>query len=239
MTIKPESPEPVSLAKPVRLLRQANHDLRNPLNALLATANMLSEGIYEPLTAGQLRAVQRMERSAHRMVWLLDDLITYVKAEAGELELASGEYDPRRLLDTIKTECQATAEAKDITLSVGTAESVPPTFSGDESAIRHIIIALTWNAISFTPYGTVQIGSEWCGGWLVTVKDAGPGIPPTELPRLFEPFWRGKGGGSPVPTSGSGLGLATARAVAKLMRGQLSLAENGPRGCIFTLHLPI
>src|SRR5688572_10106171 len=188
MTTRPESPEPVSLAKPVRLLRQANHDLRNPLNALLATANMLSEGIYDPLTAGQQRAVQRIERSAQRMVWLLDDLITYVKAEAGELELVSAEYDPRRVLDDLKADCQSTAQAKDISLCITTADSVPPVLRGDESAIRRIILALIWNAISFTPYGTVHIGSEYSDGWLITVRDAGPGIPPGDISHLFEPF---------------------------------------------------
>src|SRR5260221_12407812 len=73
----------------MRLMRQMNHDLRNSLNTLLATANMLTEGIYEPLTDRQARAVQRMERSAQRMLAVLDDLIVYVKAQAGEFPESS------------------------------------------------------------------------------------------------------------------------------------------------------
>src|SRR5512142_851067 len=91
--------EPESLSKSIRLLRQMNHDLRNPLNALIATAGMLSEGIYDPLTPGQARAVERIERNSRRIVALLDDLITYAKADAGEYSLEVKDFDPCGLIE--------------------------------------------------------------------------------------------------------------------------------------------
>src|SRR5437867_2040121 len=107
---QPEPEQPISLDKPVALLRRLNHDLRNPLNAVLATANMLHEGIYDPLSPGQLRAVQRIERNTHRILALLDGVIGYVKAEAGELPLMAKDFDPRHLLEDIRIECQSTAD---------------------------------------------------------------------------------------------------------------------------------
>ncbi len=237
--IRPDTTDPVGLSKPIRLLRQMNHDLRNPLNALIATAAMLSEGIYDPLTPGQARAVERIERNSKRIVALLDDLISYVKADAGEYSLAVQLFDPRRLIEDVIIQCQPVATAKNIALLVTTGESLPATVRGDEASIRRVILALTWNAISFTSRGTVEIKSEWSGEWFVTVRDTGPGIPLSSRIHLFEAFWRGDIPGSPVPTSGFGLGLAMARALAKLMHGNVALTTSGPKGSTFCLRLPL
>jgi signal transduction histidine kinase len=231
--------ESISLSRHVRLLRQMNHDLRNPLNALIATANMLSEGIYDPLTPGQARAVERMERNSKRILALLDDLIAYVKAEAGEFKLDVKEFNPHRMLDDVQEQCNAAARAKNIAFLVTSDETLPPTLRGDEAAIRRIILALSWNAISFTPKGAVEITSEWSDGWSIAVTDTGPGIPISCRPHLFEAFWRGEAAGSPVPTSGSGLGLALARALAKLMKGDVILKSSSLQGCTFLVRLPL
>jgi signal transduction histidine kinase len=220
------------------LMRKLNHDLRNPLNALLATANMLEEGIYEPLTDQQLRAVQRVERTAQRILTLLEYTVSYVKAEQGQYPVNISTFDPRRLLETVKAECQATASAKQIDLCVTTTESVPSTVQGDETVIRRIILELTWNAISFSPSGKVEITSAWSDGLVITVKDAGSGIPDSAMSNLFEPFSRGKVAGSPVPTSGSGLGLATSQALAGAIQGKLLYEKNSDKGSTFILRLP-
>jgi signal transduction histidine kinase len=238
--ITPNSADSINLAKSARLLRQMNHDLRNPLNALIATANMLSEGIYDPLTPEQARAVERIERNSKRIVVLLDDLITYVKADAGEYKLDVTDFDPRRLLEDVRGQCQAAAQAKHILLLVTNEDTVPPMLCGDAAAVRRIILALAWNAISFTAKGTVEIFSAWsANAWLVTVTDTGPGVPITSRPHLFEAFWRGDAPASPVPTSGCGLGLAMARALAKPMHGDVQLKVSGIKGSTFSVCLPL
>jgi len=238
MSIHPDSVEPISLNRPVALLRKMNHDIRNPLNAVLATANMLSEGMYDPLTPGQDRAVKRIERSALRMLTLLDDLIGYAKVEGGEYQLNPVDLDPRKLIESIRVECEPVAAEKDLALLISIADSVPATVYGDEILIRRVILALVWNAISFTAHGTVQITSAWSGDWQIAVTDTGPGIPATAAGRIFDVFWRGETAGSQVPTSGSGMGLAAAQAFAKLMKGELSLKESSDEGSVFVLRLP-
>src|SRR5436190_23236237 len=96
----------------MRLMRQMNHDLRNSLNTVLATANMLTEGIYEPLTDRQTRAVQRMERSSQRMLAVLDDLIAYVKAQTGEYPLSPLDFDPSKVLESVIMQAKPIAEEK-------------------------------------------------------------------------------------------------------------------------------
>src|SRR4051794_37472023 len=171
-----ESQAPISLATPVRLLRQMNHDLRNPINSALATAMMLSEGICDPLTPKQTRAIQRIERNVARVVTLLDDLMGYVKASAGELLPAPRNFNPIQILDGIQTQCRPVAEAKNLALAVENTPAVPALLHGDDSLIQRIVLALVWNAISFTSEGKVQVTSHWENGWLISVSDTGPGI---------------------------------------------------------------
>lgn len=238
MNVDTDSAERLGLDKPVALLRKMNHDIRNPLNAVLATANMLTEGMYEPLTAGQDRAVKRIERNALRILALLDDLIGYAKVEAGELQLAVTDFDPRKLIESIQAECQPVAAAKELTVSASTSDSVPTIVRGDETLTRRIILALAWNAISFTTHGTVKIDSAWSDGWSVTVTDTGPGISSSAATHIYDVFWRGDVAGSQVPTSGSGLGLSAAQAFTKLLKGELLLKETGAKGSTFVLRLP-
>ncbi len=101
-----------------------------------------------------------------------------------------------------------------------------------------MLSALVWNAISFTSNGSVNIRSQWKAGWLLTVKDTGPGIPPDAIPHIFEPFWRGNVAGTAVPTAACGLGLAMAQAFAHLIKGQLSLKISSKRGSIFSIFVP-
>ncbi len=238
MSIHPDSVERLSLDKPVALLRKMNHDIRNPLNAVLATANMLSEGIYDPLTPGQVRAVKRIERNSQRILTLLEDLIGYAKVEGGEYQLVVTDFDPCKLIESIQAECQPMAAEKELAFSINTADSVPAIIHGDETLIRRIILALAWNAISFTAHGSVQITSAWSGAWLVTVTDTGSGIPASAAGRIFDVFWRGDVAGTQVPTSGSGMGLAAAQAFAKLMKGELLLKDSSTKGSTFMLRVP-
>lgn len=220
------------------LFRKLNHDLRNPLNALLATTGMLEEGIYDPLTVQQSRAVQRIDRTAQRIATILDYTVNYIKANAGQYPVTVSEFDPRQLLASVKAECLSAAQTKQIVLPLTIADSVPATVRGDETIIRRIVLELLWNAISFSPAGTIEIASEWDGEWMISIKDTGPGIPVSASSSLFEPFWRGKILGTPVPTSGSGLGLALSHAYARLMQGQLQFRRNRGKGCTFVLCVP-
>jgi signal transduction histidine kinase len=231
--------EPVVNPEAMRLMRQMNHDLRNSLNTLLATANMLSEGIYEPLTDRQTRAVERIERSGQRILAILDDLIAYVKAQAGEYLLSSVDFDPHVVLEKVITEVKPAAEAKGLAISVETVGNPPATLYGDPAVIERILLALMWNAVSFTVKGTVRVTSAWLDSWIVTVEDSGQGIPSNEVPHIFEPFWRGENPGSTVPSAGDGLGLAAAQALATVLKGQVSLKETSTKGSTFSVSLPL
>jgi signal transduction histidine kinase len=111
-----------------------------------------------------------------------------------------------------------------------------PADAGDEPAIRTLIENLLSNAIKYggeNGHVTVSAGAEE-RHVRVAVRDRGPGIPGPELPRIFEPFYRGSRAGA----EGSGLGLALVRRIVDALDGRIAV-ESGPRqGTTFTILLP-
>jgi signal transduction histidine kinase len=232
--------EPLSLHQPIRLMRQMSHDMRVPLTALISTGDLFAEGSYGELTPKQTRANERIRRCSRRLLAILDDMMTYVKAEAGEFPLTTKPFDPRAILDRVSNQVQPTVKEKDLQFSVLTSAAVPTMLLGDEAVVTRIVAALVWNAVSFTVKGDVRVETDWIsdGTWLVTVRDSGSGISPESATHIFEPFWRGDERPQ-VPTSGCGLGLAMALALVKLMRGTLTLKETNATGSTFALSLPL
>jgi signal transduction histidine kinase len=221
------------------LIRTLGHDMRAPLGTIISTSDMLAEGFYEPLTPKQQRATERIRRNSHRVVAMLDDFVTYVKAEARQLELTEKPFDPRACLTEWCQPIIPTAQDKGVTLHTSTHERVPAMLNGDSSVISRAVIPLVWNAAIFTSQGDIHIETDWSDDdqWIIRVRDSGPGIPSSAIPHIFEPFWRGEDR-SQTPTSGAGLGLAVASALAKALSGSLILEHTGAEGSTFSLKCP-
>lgn len=232
--------EPPSLSNPVRLMRLMSHDMRGPLSVLTGTSEMFADGLYGPLTPQQTRAIERIRRSSYRLVTLLDDLMGYVKAQAGQYPFKTDIFSPRMLFDEVCQPVREAAQAKNLAVQWQVEDTVPSTLVGDVEVVRRVLLALLWNAVGFTSQGSVQIESAWLPDqrWQVIVRDTGPGISDEHTAHIFEPFWSGIEHPS-VPTSGFGLGLAMARAFVQSMQGDLVLKETGPGGSTFCLQLPL
>jgi two-component system sensor histidine kinase/response regulator len=232
--------EPLSLSTPVRLMRQMAHDMRGSLGALTGTSDMFAEGVYGQLTPQQTRAIDRIRRNSHRLLALLDDLMVYVKAEAGEYPLNPAAFAPRGTLAAVCQQIKPTAEAKGLQVRLDVETSVPEQLLGDEAAISRILLAVLWNAVGFTSQGSIWIESAWAtdGYWRIDIRDTGPGIAREDVPHIFEPFWRGEVRPQ-MPTSGYGLGLAMAQALAALLGGKLFVQQTGVTGSTFRLQLAL
>jgi signal transduction histidine kinase len=223
----------------VMLLRKMGHDMRVPLNTLISTTDMLMQGAYDPLTPKQEKAATRLQRNSYRLLATVDDFVTYIKADAGDLIVSHTNFDIQEKLELWSTPIRPMMAEKGITLTI----AVPATSKiiwGDETLLKRMIQALLWNAISFTTQGSIDLTVEARDDakWMIRVKDTGSGIPSDDIPHIFEPFWRGEGRPQ-VPTAGAGLGLPLARALARIMKGDLSLQETSPSGTCFCIELPI
>src|SRR4051794_24720781 len=168
---------PLSSADLLALLRQMGHDIRAPIGAVIATSDMLVEGTYDPLTEKQMRAANRLSRSSRRTLAIIDDFMTYVKVEAAEIVLTPKPFNPRASLQEWLTQVEQNSREKDLNYELVIDSSVPRQLVGDSNLISRIVFALLWNAVAFTPQGTIRLESTWSSekGWGIRVKDTGTG----------------------------------------------------------------
>ncbi len=229
----------IETAELIALLRKMGHDMRVPLNTVISTGDMLLAGAYDPLTPKQLKAVERLQRNNHRLLAVLDDFLTYVKADAGQLELHPQSFDLRVQFPLWYDPIRKGAEQKGLKIQIMIADDVPASITADESILKRIVQALLWNAFAFTNEGEIHVRLEWTVSkeLAVTIKDTGSGIPPEEVAHIFEPFWRGSQRPQ-MPTANAGLGLAVAQVLSKAMGGSVTLKETNSSGSIFCLKFP-
>jgi PAS domain S-box-containing protein len=217
------------------LLAIVSHDLKNPLTAIILSAQALRRaGRAGDGKRGEL--VARIERSAHQMKSLIADLLDSSKIQSGTFAL---KREPSRLneifsdvIEPIRTQ----AEAKRIALVVSIPDSLPLA-ECDRRRIGQALSNLLQNAVKFTPPGgRIELTAmEADTGISVSVSDTGPGIAPEHLLKVFDPYWQAEKTG----TLGSGLGLSIAKGIVEAHGGTLA-AENKPgQGARFCFTLPI
>ena len=220
-----------------RFTADASHELRSPLSRLraeleIALRRSRTPGEYEELLRSSLEEVERLSG-------LTEELLTLARLDAGE-----GAQAPPApvLVADVLTEAVARvapeARRREIALDAdvrpGIAVEVVP------GALAMVIENLLSNALKFSPpHGRVTIRALAAGSEaLLSVSDSGPGIPPEEIPRLFERFFRGRASqtrGAP----GAGLGLAICRALVEARGGRISVDSGLDAGATFTVHLPL
>ena len=230
-----------------RLMRGVSHDLKNPLNALDGHAQLLEDDVLGPLTPTQRASVQRIRRSAHSLLRLIEDLLELSRAEAGELGVRAQRTDLRDVIREAVEESRGAARAAGHEMDVVAAAELPAVTT-DPERVRQVLGNLLSNAMKYTPPGGVitvraearSNGRDGArddarGRWVaIDVADTGPGIPSDKHQEVFAEFSRL----APETAPGAGLGLAIARRVARLLGGDITLESEPGRGSCFTLWLP-
>jgi signal transduction histidine kinase len=212
------------------LVADVAHELRTPIAVLQAGHEALLDGVTEP-TPGQLASLRDEVLRLARMV---GDLQTLAAAEAAALALTLSRQDLARIAGSAADSLAGRFETAGITLDRRLA---PVEVLADAGRLHQVIANLLTNALKFTPPGgrvTVRAGPAGAEA-VLQVSDTGPGIPPEDLPRVFDRFWRGRGAAN---VSGSGIGLAIAAELARAHGGTLRASSEPGRGAQFTLTLP-
>jgi two-component system OmpR family sensor kinase len=206
----------------------ASHELRTPLTSVLANLELLTE----ELTGEQAETAEAALRSTRRMRRLVGDLLLLARADARRMQ-------PRRPTDLAEVLVEAASElgpmAERHELNIA---ATPAVVGGVRDDLHRLVLNLLENAVRHTPPGTriTAATAVESGEAVLTVQDAGPGIPPELEARVFERFVRGGRDGG----RGSGLGLAIVRAVALSHGGSVNM-QAGPdaTGTRFEIRIPL
>jgi PAS domain S-box-containing protein len=218
-------------------LATLSHELRSPLNAIVAWAHILGEPGLDPVTTS--RAVQAIDRNARAQTQIVADILDVSRIVTGRFHLSVG---PVRLSDVIELAADTVrpaARARDVRLELAIDPAAGPV-SGDASRLQQVIWNLLSNAIKFAPAGgRVRVRLEDAGSCIeLSVTDDGPGIDPAFLPYVFDRF-RQADSSSTRRHAGLGLGLAIVRHLVELHGGTVEARNREDRpGAVLIVRLP-
>ncbi len=213
------------------------HELRTPLHIIQGNLEGVLDGVYEA-TPEHITATLDETRLLARLV---SDLQTLSLAEAGQLPLYPVETLVADLLADVQTSFAGQAAAANITLAVDIpSDAEKLTLVVDADRMEQVLSNLVANALRHTPErGRVSLSaSPTANGIRLTVSDSGSGIPPEELPYIFDRFWRGEKSRTRQDGAGSGLGLAITRQLVQAHDGHIHVESHLGQGTTFTIDLP-
>lgn len=247
-----------SLARQQELRRNLTadvaHELRTPLAVVRAHIEAMQDGVWEasPENLAALHA------EIMRLVRLVGELEKLNEAESGSLELVWTAVDLAELARRVLAAFGPSFDQKGVSVRLEVEPGVPAV-SGDEDRLSQVVWNLLSNALKFTPPGgqvTVRVYRRGetmrapatgtaTGSVCLGVTDTGPGIPPEDLPFVFERFFHVRRRAAPGPTGagepdrGTGLGLAISQALARAHGGRIEVQSELAKGSTFTLELPV
>jgi signal transduction histidine kinase len=214
----------------------ASHELRTPLTLIRANAELalIDDDKRVPDVAPELRGILSEVDRTDRIV---DDLLTLARADAGRLELRRAPHDLAALVMETVERMRPLFDGQGIRLSVDALE--PVTALIDRERVEQVIRILLDNALKHTPTGGVVDVALAAGRdhTVVTIHDTGSGIPPADLPHVFERFYRADRSRSRA-LGGTGLGLTIARAIVDAHGGRITIRSEAGAGTTVTFTLP-
>jgi len=210
------------------------HELRTPLSVIQSNLEAMLDGVL-PASPEELTSLHQETLLLNR---LISDLRTLSLAEAGQLRLEKRAVDPGALVRQVGERLRLRAEEKNIGLEIQVAADLPE-IQADAERLTQVVTNLADNALRYTPAGTrVTVAAQPApGGIELFINDTGPGIPPEDLPHVFDRFWRAEKSRNRA-TGGSGLGLAIVKQLVEAHGGRAQVASQVGVGTQFRIYLP-
>jgi two-component system phosphate regulon sensor histidine kinase PhoR len=213
-----------------------SHELRTPLTAIKGYTEALIDEM--PADDSGRKFLEIIQRHAARMERLVNDLLRLARLDAGQEVAELAHCDVGALIDSLVRDFEPSARAKNQSLR----HSVAPAACSlviDPAKLHDILRNLIENAIHYTPAkGAIDVEADVVdGSYQLRVRDTGPGIPPEDIARVFERFYRVDK--SRTRPGGTGLGLSIVKNLAHVLGGEVSVTNRPTGGAEFTVTLPI
>ena len=218
-------------------LADVSHELRTPIAAMRTFIELLQG----PAGRDPSARVEFLDSSAvqlDRLDWLAQNLLELSKLDSGLVLLDLRPEDVRGTIESAVEQQQAAAERKGIRLTTKLPSS-PLRIRHDPPRVGQVVSNLVGNAVKFTERGSIDVIAHQTpdGGALIEVVDTGVGIAETELPLIFDRFYRGSGANEARGT-GSGLGLAIVKSIVDMHHGSIAVESRVGQGSRFVIELP-
>ena len=213
---------------------QISHELRNPLTAIRASAQLLLRRPADSLDAKGRHWVESIDTSVDRLLSLVTRILDLNRLRAGVFPLERQPIELDKVVARAIDVLGAQAEQHGLhleTSSTGADFSI----TADEDAVTQVILNLVGNALKFTPQGgSVRVGvTETTTQLELSVRDDGPGIPAADVSRIFEPYQQAHRG-----RKGTGLGLAIVKELVSAHGGSIGVDSVEGKGTCITVCLP-
>lgn len=212
-----------------------SHELHSLAGAMQTAAEALERGADRD-EALRARLVNGLVGHTRRLNRLSEDLLQLARLEEGRLQLAHVRCSLAEVARRTVDEFTAEARQRDLDLTLDL--DGPMVFEGDDLRLQQALGNLVENALKYTPRGgRVRVSAATDGEYHLSVADDGQGIPPDQLPHIWDRYYRVEGRASDGP-GGTGLGLAIAAGIVKAHGGRIDVRSERGHGTVFTIHLP-
>jgi len=216
-----------------------SHELRTPMTSIKGYVDNILDGLTGALTERQSYYLNRVKSNVERLTRMINELLDLSRIEAGKVDLNLGNVRMHEFVSEVVEGFQVMAQQKGLTLRMHQPDELP-VIRCDHDKLHQVLTNLVQNAIKFTPAGgEVRVESQVRADGFLTIGviDTGCGIPPHELDKVFEKFYRGEFGSPDDPRWG--LGLAIAKSLVKLHGGQIWVESTPGQGSRFYFTVPI
>ena len=222
----------------ITYMRKTSHELRSPLAAIGSTLDVIAEGVVGELQPKQKEMLDRARERVRGLMRLVTDLLTLLKSRAAPPRERFEAVNLDHVVSEVVGLLADRADQAQVTVATDLPSGLPPVW-GDDELLDQMATNLVSNAIKYTPAGgSVRVSAE-ADDDLVTLRiaDTGIGIAEQDLPRVFDEFYRTKGGRD-FTTRGTGLGLAIVKSIADAHEAEVSVESRLGEGTTFTIRFP-
>ncbi len=222
----------MAIVSKTRFFAAANHDLRQPLQAMGIFISLLDS----QATSATKQLVENLSKACSTVSTLVDQILILSKLDSGTIKVNPTRFNIEDLFSELEAEFMPLAKSKNNVLEV---IQTPAMISSDYQLLARVIRNLLGNAIRYTKDGNILLRAKLTKkhSLVITVSDTGAGIDPEEQKNIFKEYFRGKSGYE--AREGYGLGLSIVQKIVDLLGYKISLHSRKGIGSIFRLDIPL